>query len=584
MLIDNEDLLLASSYSDPYLTSTDIPKPYAGVVPSNCLVSDSANDATLNIMLCRAPVSSYSYAPLRQLARDRPTLVKYGQSGALRLKLADKDYFVSVVPVVTAQAAGMHWRFALFVPQSDIVGGIVRGRDIAIYISIGIVVVAVGLCFVILTLLLSPLRDVTDSMYRMATLQEVEAPTKPSRLHEIATIQGAFRVMSEELAKVKSFLPQSVLAQLYGAPSSEEEDDEDNVQEQMASRSRSLAKGALEAEASEQSMATMQASVQGRRTEQNRTDKSSAQKAALNTGVSLSNRKVSMLAINIASYHSHVIGADPTAVVSASAEVVAAVVRAVNEHKGVLDGFQGDKFMASFNAVTSVGNHASAAAGAALKASREISSITVSSRPDARPLSMTGGIASGPAMVGNMGTQAVKRFTVLGHVVTTAGILERLCKRYPGATTLLSGNAVNETGNFFELLCCDVVTLPAPKASVKTRISYLADTKNVGTDEWMYALDNAVKDHRFKNANGAFDAFVAGDRVLCNSLLNQCLGQEDLSDVSLMATINLLSKLQDLQVDGTSYVNTLADFYTQCIANPHRQPESNMRCLLSSSF
>eukprot|EP00742_Colponemidia_sp_Colp-10_P012450 GILJ01013987.1.p1 GENE.GILJ01013987.1~~GILJ01013987.1.p1 ORF type:complete len:754 (+),score=122.07 GILJ01013987.1:365-2626(+) len=223
MLIDNEDLLLASSYSDPYLTSVDIPKPYTGTVPSNCLVSDSANDATLSIMLCRAHISTYSYTPLRELTSKRTTLVKNGQSGALRIKLDSMDYFVSVVPVETAEAEGMHWRFALFVPQNDIVGGIVRGRDIAIYISIAIVVVAVGLCFVILTLLLRPLGELRDQVSKVASLEtqpthgKGQGQVSRSIISEINQLQDSVDQLSNAMVSFTRFIPKEVVRDMLEA-------------------------------------------------------------------------------------------------------------------------------------------------------------------------------------------------------------------------------------------------------------------------------------------------------------------------------------------------------------------------------
>ena len=51
-----------------------------------------------------------------------------GADGAQRILLDGTDYFVSVVPVSTDLAEGMHWRFALFVPQNDIVSGLQSER------------------------------------------------------------------------------------------------------------------------------------------------------------------------------------------------------------------------------------------------------------------------------------------------------------------------------------------------------------------------------------------------------------------------------------------------------------------------
>ena len=580
VLIDNEDLLLASSYKDAYLTQTKIPVGYNGPVGDNCLVSDSSNSADDNLLVCRAAVSSYTYAPLPLLAASYPSLVRNGAEGAQRIRLAGTDYFVSVVPVSTELAEGMHWRFALFVPQSDIVSGIIQGRDISIYLSVAIVAVAVGLCFVILTLLMAPLQAVTESMYRLATLQTQDEDDEgpKSSLYEIATIQGAFMVMSEELTKVKSFLPQSVLAQLYGGPTDDDEDvfedevsapkkngnhNESTSDASMVRSARSTVRNHVINGDTASDSTAQQARKQAASTIISAHSNKKSRKAALFTNVSISTRRVTMLAVNIASYHQHVVGADAASVMAASAEVVGVVSAAVNEFRGVLDGFQGDKFMSSFNAVTAVGNHAAAAAGAALLCNASLGQLKISGKP----LRMTAGIASGPAMVGNMGTLAVRRFTVLGHVVTNAGILERLCKRYPDTHTLIGGNAINDTKNFFELLTLDVVVLHFNAAGPRrTTLAALKAASSGVADEWMYALANANQASRYTEINEAFGFFVDGDAGHAAAMMERVRETADLvNDTCLAVTVEHLMNLLSTVTEGSEYVNTLPDFFAECM-------------------
>ena len=134
-LIDNNNLLLASTYGQPISATTNVTSGSVGSVPSNCLLSDTANGAERSIMTCRESVTSYGYGPLRDLALSDPVYVANGETGGATrvVKLAGHRYYVAVVRIETAKASGMGWRFAMFLPEDEVTGGIVRGRDIAIY-------------------------------------------------------------------------------------------------------------------------------------------------------------------------------------------------------------------------------------------------------------------------------------------------------------------------------------------------------------------------------------------------------------------------------------------------------------------
>eukprot|EP00758_Cryptobia_borreli_P013429 Tbor_TRINITY_DN5832_c5_g1::TRINITY_DN5832_c5_g1_i1::g.6049::m.6049 len=169
--------------------------------------------------------------------------------------LNGEEYFISVARIVTLKAGGMNWRIILFLPENDIIDGIVAGRDLAIYICITITVFAVIVNFLFVTLLLRPLNTVAEDMYRVASMQDMgevsanvsvttgadvpgpltkkSAEPSLSVFSEIATLQFAFNIMRTELGKIKSYLPQSVLAQLYGSDELPDEGDMDICQNKL---------------------------------------------------------------------------------------------------------------------------------------------------------------------------------------------------------------------------------------------------------------------------------------------------------------------------------------------------------------
>lgn len=65
VLIDNQGLLLASTYVDPVSVTTNWTGSSSSPVPSNCLRSDVANGAAKNVLMCRQRATTYGYAPLR---------------------------------------------------------------------------------------------------------------------------------------------------------------------------------------------------------------------------------------------------------------------------------------------------------------------------------------------------------------------------------------------------------------------------------------------------------------------------------------------------------------------------------------
>jgi hypothetical protein len=100
----------------------------------------------------------------------------------------------------------------LTMPESDIVGDIVSGRNAAIGITCALVVVMSALIFALISALLAPLKTVADRMMAAASLDDDDADRTLSAMSEVADLQEAYYAMNDELARVRSFVPQTVLA------------------------------------------------------------------------------------------------------------------------------------------------------------------------------------------------------------------------------------------------------------------------------------------------------------------------------------------------------------------------------------
>ncbi|MBM3840107.1 MAG: adenylate/guanylate cyclase domain-containing protein [Verrucomicrobia bacterium] len=97
------------------------------------------------------------------------------------------------------------------------------------------------------------------------------------------------------------------------------------------------------------------------------------------------------------------------------------MTRVVYEHKGIVDKFVGDLIMAFFGAPKSSGNDSLNAARCALDMIRERERLNETSKYQ---INIGIGVASGPALAGNMGSSDRLNYTVLGERVNLAS---RLC-------------------------------------------------------------------------------------------------------------------------------------------------------------
>ena len=107
------------------------------------------------------------------------------------------------------------------------------------------------------------------------------------------------------------------------------------------------------------------------------------------------------------------------------------MVEIVFAHKGTLDKFVGDMVMALFGAPLDDPNHAEHAVDAALEMIRELNRLNDKWTAEGRPALDIGiGISTGPMIAGNIGSEAIMSYTVIGDSVNLGARLESLNKEY----------------------------------------------------------------------------------------------------------------------------------------------------------
>ena len=107
------------------------------------------------------------------------------------------------------------------------------------------------------------------------------------------------------------------------------------------------------------------------------------------------------------------------------------MVDIVFAHKGTLDKFVGDMVMALFGAPLDDPKHAEHAVDAALEMIRELNRLNEKWAAEGRPALDIGiGISTGPMIAGNIGSEAIMSYTVIGDAVNLGARLESLNKEY----------------------------------------------------------------------------------------------------------------------------------------------------------
>jgi adenylate cyclase len=130
----------------------------------------------------------------------------------------------------------------------------------------------------------------------------------------------------------------------------------------------------------------------------------------------------------------------PEAVVHQLNEYFTRMVQVLFEHRGTLDKFVGDMVMALFGAPVDDPDHADHAVETALAMSRALDELNARWAAEGRPTLEIGiGINTGDMVAGNIGSDTIMSYTVIGDAVNLGARLESLNKDY--ATRIIISDA-----------------------------------------------------------------------------------------------------------------------------------------------
>lgn len=167
--------------------------------------------------------------------------------------------------------------------------------------------------------------------------------------------------------------------------------------------------------------------------------------------------------------------------------------------QGTLDKFIGDAVMAFFGAPLSYKNNTENACRCALQSLIRLKELNIDFQKQGFPLLEMGiGLNTGDVSVGNMGSDTLQNYTVLGDSVNLASRLEGLNKDY-GTQIIIGPDTYEEVKNIFICRELDFVRVKGKKEALS--IYELISEEKISDKEmaWLDCYSNARTSYKSKN-------------------------------------------------------------------------------------
>ncbi|MBF0545380.1 MAG: GAF domain-containing protein [Candidatus Riflebacteria bacterium] len=171
-------------------------------------------------------------------------------------------------------------------------------------------------------------------------------------------------------------------------------------------------------------------------------------------------KNATILFSDIVDFTKFTLNLSPEEVVLAINEYLSIMTEIVLSHNGEIDKFIGDSIMGRFGVLADLPNSALSAVKCAQAMLDELKKLQAKWVQEKRNcFSIRVGIATGPVLAGNIGSEKRQEFTVMGSTVNLASRLENLNKQF--GTSILIDESTNSLVN------SEIMTLPREKVSIR---------------------------------------------------------------------------------------------------------------------
>ena len=196
---------------------------------------------------------------------------------------------------------------------------------------------------------------------------------------------------------------------------------------------------------------------------------------------------------------------EPTQVTELLRDYFTPMTHIIIEHQGTVDKFIGDAMMAFWNAPLDVPDHRTQAVKAALAMTLALKklNVTVIEPQFGFPIGMGIGVHAGQVRVGNMGSEDLFDYTVIGDNVNLASRLEGLTRIY-GVDMVMSEALAGSCPEGTVVIELDRVQVKGKKKAVTIFTVYEADHVLARLAERFHEGLNLYRQREFTRAEGVF--------------------------------------------------------------------------------
>jgi hypothetical protein len=447
-----DGFLIASSYPRPILMDKDVTlQERLQEVPKGCSLTDLTNNATRSAIFCRQSVTTYGWHDLQELYAS-VDVNAITHSIEFR-RIGSKFYFVAVLKLEPQMPCDrLDWRYVLLIPEDDIMDEIKRAEMYGIQGAALALLMSILVSVLVAHFFSRRFVKLGQDMSLVAAMQldgiESEAVNELSYLSEVRTMQISFLRMVDNLREYKRYMPISVLA--HSSPDDENDSDTSTKCSTVSFKSHK----SLEHSTSNVVLV----------------------------------RSLSMVNVSVLAMKMHINVPNIQSYSTVHKNVMQSVLDIAGNHRGLPVHFFGEHLLISYNALSRCG----AKGYHGLKSAVEIRQNATSYGNEAR---VCMGMSSGLAQCGDVGTDDMKGFSIIGECVEEAWALMRKAGHPTAPSLLVSSQLYSECMSEFPMLCYDL-------DQSHRVIMEIQETNHLETpqDEWMYAMDDDALRHEFNDA------------------------------------------------------------------------------------
>jgi adenylate cyclase len=191
-------------------------------------------------------------------------------------------------------------------------------------------------------------------------------------------------------------------------------------------------------------------------------------------------RVITVLFSDLVGFTSIAEGMSPPRLVQLLNEYLTEMTEVVLAQGGIIDKYEGDAIMAEFGAPLPLSDHADRAVRAGLKMQKRLKELRTIWAGKALPeLECRVGINTGSMIIGNMGSNQVFDYTVIGDAVNLASRLESANKRYNTCLIVSESTHQSLTAGLFRTRVLDVIKVKGKSKAAKVFEVYGEQSESV---------------------------------------------------------------------------------------------------------